>query len=228
MISNVIDHQTIGRKTAVQQTIFLDAQVYCGKELCGKVVSAIINPAQLTLTHLVVRGIRQRPHRERFVSIRLLERCEHDAIHLSCSTTAFARLPAFEKECDVSFDMLLDSVVRADDWLSADKPMWSQIQTKTFFRNLPPRSQELPFRTVVQAENGRIGVLNKLLFNGSTNTISHLIMVYGYRWNQKELSISTEYIKTITDFAICLTLDKKTVMTFLALPTMPLKKQLSL
>lgn len=221
---NAIEQQGIENKAVTQKTIPLNAQVYCRNEFCGKVVSTIINPFQMTLTHLVVRGTHRRPHAERLVSIRLVEACQAGKIQLSCSTTAFNRLPPFEKEEEIPFNILLDSVVMADDWLGPDVPMWPMIETKTSYRNLPPPSQELPFRTVIHAANGRVGVLSQLMINANSDTISHLVMQHGYLWNQKELHIPTEYIKSITDFAIRLTLNKRTVMTLPALPHISLKQ----
>ena len=212
-----IEPNVIEPSVVTSTTIALNAQVYCRNEPCGKVVSAIINPARKTLTHLIVRGTRQRPHTERVVSIRLLDLCLGSTIYLSCSVTAFNRLPEFEKEEEIPLNSL-DSMMMVDEWFETDSPLWP-LPRKTTYRNLPAQAQELQPRTAIQATNGRVGTLSQVIIASNDNHITHLIMQCGYLWKQRQVTIPIEQVHTLGVHSIRLKLNKREVT---ALPTPPL------
>ena len=213
-----IEPNVVEPSVATATAIALNANVYCRNEPCGKVVSAIINPARKTLTHLVVRGTRQRPHTERLVSLKLLDRCQGNIIYLSCSITAFNRLPAFEKEEEIPFNTL-DSVMMVEDWFETDVPLWP-LPIKTTYRNLPAQSQELQPRTAIQATNGRVGTLSQVIIASGDNRITHLIMQCGYLWKQHQVTIPIEQVHALGVHSIRLNLNKQGVAA-LQTPPMP-------
>ena len=167
--------------------ISLNASLFCASEPCGLVVSAIICPAERTVTHLVALGNRQYEYEERLVPLNLLSQGAHHFIDLRCSQTTFNQLPLFEGSHAL----------------------------------LPFGTINIQSRTVIQAKNGRVGVLSHLILEPVSNHISHLIMQYSHFRKQRQVMIPIAQVQTLDDSVISLNIDKQALTTLPAVSQKP-------
>lgn len=68
-------------------------------------------------------------------------------------------------------------------------------------------------RAVIQAKNGRVGVLSHLIIEPITNRISHLIMQYSHFRQQRQVMIPIAQVQAFTDSVINLKIDKQFLST---------------
>ena len=78
---------------------------------------------------------------------------------------------------------------------------------------LAPTALNIQSRTVIQATNGRVGVLSHLIIQPGTNHISHLIMQYNHFHRQRQVMLPIVRIEAFTESIIHLNIDKQMIST---------------
>jgi uncharacterized protein YrrD len=65
--------------------------------------------------------------------------------------------------------------------------------------------------TPIKATDGQVGKVDEFLVDPENDVITHLVLREGHLWGKKDITIPVSEIKEITEEAVYLKLDKKTL-----------------
>jgi sporulation protein YlmC with PRC-barrel domain len=185
------------------------AQVQCTDGVCGHSTQVVVNPANETVTHLVVReggllGV------ERVVPIELVADANQDSIHLRCS----------KKELGESQPFIYADYIGGDVPYLGYPPtayvMWPYavpiVEPVPFeHKHIPPGELAVKRGTPVSAKDGPVGKVDEFIVDPRTEHITHLVMREGHLWGQKDVTIPVEDIERIEDHTVFLKLDREEI-----------------
>jgi sporulation protein YlmC with PRC-barrel domain len=197
----------------------LNVDVHCPDGRCGLSTYIIINPTTEKVTHLVVRE--QWPSRiERLVPVDWIAISTRDVIVLSKEREMFTQLDPFFQT---------DFVQRDVPHFATDPKLtllWPYVVpakriVTVSHRQIPAGKLAIRRGARVRATDGRVGVVNELMVDPESGTITHLILKEGHAWGKKLVTIPVAQIEQIEEKVIQLKLSKKEVA---ALPSIPAKR----
>jgi sporulation protein YlmC with PRC-barrel domain len=189
--------------------IAVNAQVQCTDGVCGHSTRVVVNPANETVTHLVVReagllGI------ERVVPIELVAEASANAIRLRCSRQELGNLEPF------IYAEYVTSEVPLLGFPPTAYVMWPYTvpitQLEPFeHEHIPPGELTVKRGTRVIAEDGPVGKVDEFIVDPTTDHITHLVLREGHLWGQKDVTIPVKDIQRIEKGEVVLKLDKDEV-----------------
>jgi sporulation protein YlmC with PRC-barrel domain len=182
----------------------------CSDGVCGQVTRTILDPAERTLTHLVIEPA----HNDaigRLVPIGLVDSAQGE-VGLSCTRAQFDQLdPA-------------DVVQLAEGRSYADHHSEGAVLE---YRDVSPqqRGKQTPMLTTdqvpdgeteadrhgrVRASDGRIGHLKGFAVDQADHKVTHVLLREGHLWGRKDVAIPAEAVSSMND-DIELSITKKQV-----------------
>lgn len=193
----------------------LGAAVECLDGPCGKTISIIIDPANKTVTHIVVRGKIPGGEDERLVPVEHLGECTEKQVRLNIQKDEMAGMDPFIKTryIKTKYVDFMESYIGHDFDLYL-MPYATPMKTDYIpvdEEQIPPGELAVHRGARVEATDGKVGTLGEFLVNPLTGHISRLILMAGHLWGKKEVSIPVSAIDFIEEDTVYLKLDKKAV-----------------
>jgi uncharacterized protein YrrD len=161
----------------------IGAHVEAADGRCGRLSTVIVDPADESLTHLVVEP-GHHEHRARLVPVDLVASVEAELILLSCTKQQFDQLDAAE---DVTF--------------SPDPPPAVYIggrrrpghdREPLYSDRVPPGEVEIRPGRPVHAKDGWIGAVKGVVIDPVDDQVTHVILQEGHVWGHKQVAIPIE------------------------------------
>ncbi|HEY2278153.1 MAG TPA: hypothetical protein VGI00_07340 [Streptosporangiaceae bacterium] len=182
----------------------------CSDGVCGQLKRTILDPAEQTLTHLVIEPT----HNDavgRLVPIGLVESAQGE-IGLSCTRAQFDQLDPADivqlAEGRNYADHRNDDAVLEYRDVSPDK-LGKQTPMLTS-HEVPEGETEEDRHGRVQATDGRIGHLNGFVVAKGDHKVTHLLLCEGHLWGRKDVAIPADAVSSMKD-GIDLNITKKQV-----------------
>jgi uncharacterized membrane protein len=191
----------------------LQAKVECTDGPGGESTTLIVDPARLTVTHVVVRD--DRTDTERIVPLDRVVETTASTIQLSCTVDELSRMPNF---------LYVDyRQVQIPTYVGPDMGMpyyYPGLETIPVTQELVPEGgRAVHPGTPVEASDGRVGELSELLTDPETGQITHLVLREGHLWGKKKVLLPISMVEGRTpEGAIRLHAGKKAISALLAIP----------
>jgi len=192
----------------------LQAKVECTDGPGGRSTTLIVDPARLTVTHVVVREDKT-AHTERIVPADRVVETTIDTIRLNCTVEELHRMRDF---LQIEYQQ-----VEVPSYVGADMSMptyYSHIETIPIVHELVPEGgRSVHPGASVEASDGKVGELSELLTDPETGQIAHLVLREGHLWGDKKVLLPVSMVEATTpEGVIRLRVDKKTISALLAIP----------
>jgi sporulation protein YlmC with PRC-barrel domain len=159
------------------QTFKMGAHVDASDGRCGHLTAVILDPADQSLTHLVVEP-GHHEERARLVPVDLLASVDDDLIGLDCTKLEFEQL-------DSAADVTLAPEYRA---ALSSRPLAHHRQTMSS-DYVPPGKVEMRRGDPVHASDGWIGAVQDLVVDPVDHHVTHVILQEGHVWGRKDVAI---------------------------------------
>lgn len=194
----------------------LNAKVNCLDGECGKSLELVIDPKDHQITHLVVKE-RNKEQMERLVPIGMISGTGENTINLCCNKDD---LSEFEIFCERDVIMRsLNELVLGGKGTYYNFPITRQILVEN--KSIPKGQMSFDQNTSIEASDGRIGKLERLLVDPDTTRITHFVVNNGSLLSQSELNIPVTAIDHFSVNTIYLGLTKKEVKALRNIHSLP-------
>jgi sporulation protein YlmC with PRC-barrel domain len=198
----------------------MKAEVWCLDGLAGHSTYVIGNPINHQMTHLVVKSTRQ-PFCEYLVPVEQVEEATPDRIKLKCTREDLYKMKPFEYQECVRTE--LACYIR---WpFALVDPMGATQEGDTYMRvihqNIPQGEVAVWRGARVEATDGYVGQVDELLINSDKMQVTHLVLLEGHVFKDRELIIPVSQIDRVDEDTIHLKLDRQSVER---LPTTPIQR----
>jgi hypothetical protein len=182
------------------QALTIGSKVACLDGDCGDldgVVVDVVDPADRTVTHVVVEPGRRRGS-GRLVPIQLVDSTT-DVVHLGCTTSEFRALPAAVEGA---------RRVRSDDALygqgaelvGGGGPSALHGPRKLTLSDLPEGAVAIRRGERARATDGDFGRVRGITMDTGDHRLTHVVLDEGHLWGQKtRVAIAISAVKDITD-----------------------------
>lgn len=195
-------------KTRNRMEIQADAEVYGPDGLLGSIEYLLVNPANDTVTDLVVKTTAN-PKSEQIVPIRYLVPSDESRVRISLDRDRLHRLDRFV-DTDylvVDFpDEYTSGPVLLHPYLIPDRRL---VTVKT--KHIPPGELPVHPTPTVRATDGKIGRVDEFLIEPDSGHITHLVLREGHLWGKRDVMVPVSAIRSIEDDLVQLSLSKDAV-----------------
>jgi sporulation protein YlmC with PRC-barrel domain len=199
----------------------INVEVLCAGKECGRSTSLVINPINEQVTHLVVAE-KAFPNIEHLVPVDKILASTPNSIQLRCSQTDLAAIDTFEETDFIEAGKLEASLPYSVPYEVWPYAIYEAVHMPLERDRIPIGEVAIHRSTPVKATDGQVGRVDEFLVDPEDDTISHLVLREGHLWGQKDVTIPVSEIKKITEEAVYLKLDKKTIEV---LPTVPVRRR---
>ena len=188
---------------AEEANFAIGATASCSDGACGEVSRMIVDPATLSVTHLVIEPKHRRGERGRLVPLDLVDATAGE-IRLRCTLAEFDQLePAEETE-------LLEGAGGMGVG-GASTPMGVPHAARTDVQDVVPLGEtEVGRGEHVHALDGEIGQVEGFLVDPGDHRVTHVLLQEGHLWGRKEVAIPVSAVTRIQD-GIRLNMTKKQI-----------------
>ena len=191
----------------------IKAQVHCSDGVAGRSTYIIGNPINAEITHLVVQSLLP-PFHEYLVPVDQIEETSDGNIKLKCTRDELNKMQPFEYEEYIQTE--LPGYVRMPDVPDVPAvPGYSAEPVTTFIpvkrQNIPPGELALRRSARVEATDGYVGEVEKLLINSNDMRFTHLVLLIKHMFEERKIIIPVSQIENVTEDTICLKLDKQSI-----------------
>ena len=194
----------------------INASVACLDGDCGHSLELVVNPQERQVTHLVVQE-NTVERNERLIPVGMISATGPDGIRLCCTRD---ELQDFEIFCDR--DVL--AMAKPERVPDVNGTYHTYSLTRRIIvenKTIPPGEFSFDQNTVVEATDGRVGRLVKLLINPEEESITHLVVSSGSPFSLGEVNIPASAIRNFTSYSIELNLSKKQVKKLRRIRSLP-------
>jgi HEAT repeats/PRC-barrel domain len=183
--------------------------VECADGPCGRSQYVVLNPANATITHVVVGGTDMYAE-TRLVPLAYVSDSSPELIRLKCTHAELQALPLFSEY----------EYIRPEGPYVAYSPseLWMGPLTAYLPTLLPEEHQyvpkgELPIRRGAQVEaiDGHVGSVDEFLVEPGSGRIAHLVLREGHLWGRRDVVIPATEIDRIEQDTVYLKLNKERV-----------------
>jgi sporulation protein YlmC with PRC-barrel domain len=188
---------------AEEANFAIGATASCSDGACGEVSRMIVDPASLSVTHLVIEPKHRRGERGRLVPLDLVDTTTGE-IRLRCTIAEFDQLePAEETE-------LLEGAGGMGVG-GAATPMGVPHASRADVQHVVPLGEtEVGRGEHVHALDGEIGQVEGFLVDPGDHRVTHVLLQEGHLWGRKEVAIPVSAVTRIQD-GIRLNMTKKQI-----------------
>lgn len=195
--------------------IALDAKIHCTNGRGGSAVAVTLGEENRRISHIIVEDD---GGQQRLVPFNLATKASHEGIWLNCSEKELKEMPLF---------MVTEFVERAPqesgDWADEEGEWEDGVDVSSFEMNeekfgMPVVVErvpdgEIPFHrsTEIEATDGHVGKVDKLVVEQESGQITHLVMQKGHLWGKKEIAIPLSAVEDLDYESVYLNVDKKAV-----------------
>jgi hypothetical protein len=187
---------------AEEANFAIGATASCSDGACGEVSRLIVDPAALSVTHLVIEP-KHRGERGRLVPLDLVDTTAGE-IRLRCTLAEFGRLEPAEET-----DLL--GGVGATGVGGTATPMGVPHASRTDVQDVVPLGEtEVGRGEHVHALDGEIGQVEGFLVDPGDHRVTHVLLQEGHLWGRKEVAIPVSAVTRIQN-GIRLNMTKKQI-----------------
>ena len=200
----------------------LDAKVTCKDGHGGTSVAVTFNPEGKVISHIVVEDA---SGSQRLVPLVLAVKSSHDEIWLDCTEDELREMPLF---------LVTEFVERAPqqsgDW-AEEEGEWedgvdvSSFEMSTEAYGMPVEVERVPEgevsfhrRVEIEAADGHIGKVEKLIIEPDSGQITHIVLQKGHLWGKKEVMVPLSAVDSVDYDSVYLNVDKNGAKDFPEVP----------
>ena len=187
----------------------INVDVLCAGEACGRSTCLIINPVNERVTHLVILE-KTYPYVERLVPISKILSSTPHSIQLSCSQAELTGIDPFMETDFIEAGKMVTALTFKTPYM-----VWPYGM---YYTPLPLEHEQIPTGEVaihrgtpVKATDGQVGKVDEFLVDPKNDVITHLVLREGHLWDLMDVTIPVSEIDKITDEAVYLKIDKKSI-----------------
>lgn len=192
-------------------------EVQCEDGPCGEAKYVILDPANATVTHVVVdeQGL---PGETRLVPLSNVAESTPELIRLEVTREELETLPRFSEFEYVATEEPHSADSARELWMGSlsaylEGPLVGVVRLEQH-RDVP--AGELPIRrgARVEATDGPVGRVDEFLIDPSSRHITHLVLRRGHLWGRREVVIPAPAIDRVDKDTVYLQVDKERVGRF--------------
>ncbi len=198
----------------------LDAKVTCTDGHGGTSVAVTLNPESKVISNIIVE---EATGQQRLVSLKTAAKSSHDEIWLNCTEDELKEMPLFLVNEFVERAPQKSGDFEEGEWedgvdLSAYRMTTEAYGMPVEVERVPPGEVALHRGTELQATDGHIGKIEKLMIEPEGGQISHILLQKGHLWGKKDIMVPLTAVDRVEYDSVYLNVDKKGVEEF---PTAP-------
>ena len=194
----------------------VDAKALCIGGECGRVMAAILNPVDDSLTHVVVREPEPSLF-SRLVPIQTVLSGDSESIRLGCTREELGRMEVFSKTEFIPYD--LSGTLFLQPYAV---PLAAGIELE--HEKIPAGELAVRRGFPVEARDGRIGTVDEFIVEPAGFRITHLVLRKGHLWDPRDVAIPVSRIDRISERTVYLAAGKSEIE---ALPAVKVKRRWS-
>jgi hypothetical protein len=199
----------------------INVDVLCAGETCGRSTCLIINPVNDHITHLVVAE-KAFPNIERLVPVDKILASTPESIQLRCTPTGLGDMDAFEETEFIQAGQMESSLPYSVPYEVWPYAMYDDMPMPLEHEQIPAGEVVIRRGTPVIATDGQVGKVDEFLVDPENDVITHLVLREGHLWGKRDVTIPVSEIDKISEGAVHLKLDQKTIEK---LPTVPVRRK---
>jgi len=187
----------------------LNAEVMCTDGRCGRTTRLVVRPKTNEVTHIVVRDASY-PNSERIVPVDWVTETTPERIDLSCTREQFEETQNF---IETQFVEVKNTAIVGTGYLY----YWMPYATEEYetipvkHEALQPGEEAIRKGAHVDATDGRIGRVDELLVDPTTDKVTHIVLRKGHLWGARDVVVPVDQIELIEEDVVHLKLDKHAV-----------------
>ncbi len=198
-----------------------DAKVSCTDGRAGTSVAVTLHPLTRIISNLIVADSHGN---ERLVAVNVISKTDEDQIWLNCTEEEFKEMALFQVTEFVS-----RAPQQSGDWAEEDGE-WedgvdvSQFEQTTGYGN-PIQVERVPEgeiafhrKTDIEATDGHVGVVEKLVVHEEGGQISHFTVHKGHLWKKRDVMIPLSAVDSIDYDSVYLNVTKEEAEGFSEFP----------
>ncbi len=197
----------------------LGANVECTDGECGKSTSIIVNPVGRKVTHFVLENDEFVGHRDRIVPIEKIASATRKVIRLNCTIQDVVTMKPFTETRYIRRDVSqYSSAYYGHETYSEPYYTPNEGAISVDAESVPAGEQIAHRGMVVEASDGKVGVVEGLVVNPENEEITHLILQEGHLLGKKDVALPISAVEKVVDDIVHLNVDKKTIEDLPAVP----------
>jgi uncharacterized membrane protein len=192
---------------------------------CGELVTMVFNPITWQLTHYVVQDKGLEP---RSVPVEMVERTNADAIQLRCTRAELARVEPFVETHYIKSMIPVDSGSLMGAYGGGYGMYYGAYAIPLEERDIPVQEESVPEGEIaahrgtrVEATDGYVGKVDRLLVDPASGKITHLVLEEEHHFKKQQMTLPVTAIDNVLGDTVYLKLDKHGVSL---LPAIPIKR----
>ena len=206
----------------------INAKVECADGPCGRSIAVIVDRTTRQVTHIAVED-KSLPHApyQRLVPVDQVAETTPELIRLRCTRDEVDWMEPFthtryvpKAQEDYGLYEGGEGAARDDMW--GGPSTVGEIDVKVVEDYVPAGELAVRPGTHVEATDGRVGVVEELIVDPTSEAVTHLILREGHLWGKKEVTIPLAAVDRVEGDTVYLKLDKAAVE---ALPAVPFKRR---
>jgi len=201
--------------------ISLGAKVECTDGECGQSTSIIVNPVGRKVTHFVLENDDFVGHKDRIVPIEKIAGATRKVIRLNCTIQDVVTMKPFTETEYIRRDVsqYSSAYYGHEKYAYAEPYYFAEDGAISVDVESIPAGEQIAHRgMVVEASDGKVGVVEGLVVNPESEQITHLVLQEGHLWGKKDVALPISSIDRVVDNTVHLNLDKNSVGDLPAIP----------
>ena len=198
----------------------LDAKVTCTDGHGGTSVAVTLNPESKVISNIIVEDDSVQ---QRLVSLKTVAKSSHDELWLNCTEDELKEMPLFLVTEFVERAPQKSGDFEEGEWEDGVDVSAYTMTTEAYgmpveVEHVPPGEVALHRGTELQATDGHIGKVEKLVVEPESGQITHIVLQKGHLWGKKDIIVPLSAVDRVDYDSVYLNVDKKAVEEF---PTAP-------
>lgn len=193
-----------------------NAQVRCSDGRCGTSVAVTLHPDTRLISHLIVQDERGE---QRMVPLEIIEKADGERVWLRCREADLRQLELFQ-----TTEYVARAPQQSGDWTEEEGEWEDGVDVSAFERQapgmpveverVPPGEIAFHRQTDIEATDGHVGEVNKLVVKAGSGEITHLVWHKGHLWNKRDILIPMSAVASVDYDAVYLNVSKRQVEEF--------------
>jgi hypothetical protein len=197
-----------------------DAKVTCTDGHGGTSVAVTLNPENKVISNIIVEDVSGQQH---LVSLKAAAKSSHDELWLNCTENELKEMPLFLVTEFVERAPQKSGDFEEGEWedgidLSAYEMTTEAYGMPVEVERVPPGEVALHRGTELNATDGHIGKVEKLIVEPDSGHITHLVLHKGHLWGKKDIMVPLSAVDRVDYDTVYLNVDKKAVEEFSTVP----------
>jgi hypothetical protein len=189
--------------------VAIGVDVECADGPCGRSQYVILDPANATITHVVVRETAAIAE-TRLVPLTYVSGSTPELIRLTCTRAELQALPLFSEFESTPVEGPYLTYSPSEFWMGPLTAYWPTVRPKEL-QHVPKGELSIRRGAPVQANDGHVGSVNEFVVQPGSGHITHLVLREGHLWGRHDVVIPASAIDRIEQEAVFLKISKERV-----------------